>query len=81
MEDPRPKLEEHPPLPSSENPVSKPAEAPEENDIKQENPAESVNEKDSNQLNQEECGEQNDAKDPSEENALVEERLKNNEDH
>ena len=45
MEDPRPKLEEHPPLPSSENPVSNPAEAPEENDIKQENPAESADEK------------------------------------
>ena len=81
MEDPRPKLEEHPPLPSSENPVSNLAEAPEENDIKQENPAESADEKDSNQSNQEECGEQNDAKEPSEENALVEERLKNNEDH
>lgn len=80
-EDPRPKLEEHPPLPSSENPVSNPAEAPEENDIKQANPAESADEKDSNQSNQAECGEQNDAKEPSEENALVEERLKNNEDH
>ena len=81
MEDPRPKLEEHPPLPSFENPVSNLAEAPEENDIKQENPAESVDEKESNQSNQAECGEQNDAEEPSEENSLVEERLKNNEDH
>ena len=49
--DPRPKLEEHPLLPSSENLVSNPAKALEENDIKQENPAESVDEKDSNQSN------------------------------
>ena len=70
-EDPRPKLEEHTPLPLSENPFSNPAEAPEENDTKQSNTGESADEKYLNPSNQLEYVEENNVKDPHEEKSLL----------
>lgn len=94
-EDPPPNLEEHRPLPSSENLIPYPAEAAEDNDTKQANYGESADEKDSKQSNNTECDQENATKlsdsaqvikenavkESREKNVLVEERPKQTEDH